>query len=361
MLRTPSSSRTSDLSPEKALELVNKHLELARKEDDSAKKLELANSAGSQLESVENIFAPTKVKDPALSEDIAHAYHEHGALIDDLDNHDKAKKSHSKDEKWGYVDAVGQHTGSSHPLDKNDTIVRSFTTTAALSVAPSVATEMYQDSSKTDVTQFIHQDHTLRATPTKVNSDKVIPNKDGIQVQQMIFDQNITPPVAKYALPGAGKRIASTPQLAYCLSLLHPSMISKEELDQSERNWLQDGAIDPDEKERLQTMATDLVRAFVQEVLRKPAVVAEVVSLAAVLEQDDLRKLLQAFIDGIDQSMSLDVHLLNGLAQLIRNAPQGYIDADDLVKVLDLLNTRLKDTHKQSTGHAYQLALTISQ
>ncbi|KAF9991687.1 hypothetical protein BGZ80_008960, partial [Entomortierella chlamydospora] len=43
------------------------------------------------------------------------------------------------------------------------------------------------------------------------------------------------------------------------------------------------------------------------------------------------------------------------------NAPQGYIEADDLVKILELLNARLKNTHKQSTRHTYQLALTISQ
>ncbi|KAG0001548.1 hypothetical protein BGZ80_006164 [Entomortierella chlamydospora] len=108
-------------------------------------------------------------------------------------------------------------------------------------------------------------------------------------------------------------------------------------------------------------MATDLVRAFVREDLKKSDVVAEVVSLVTVLEQEDFRKLLQEFVDGIDQSMLLDVHLLNGLVQLIRNAPQGYIDVDDLVKILGLLNTRLKDTHKQSTRHTYQLALTISQ
>ncbi|KAF9991694.1 hypothetical protein BGZ80_008953, partial [Entomortierella chlamydospora] len=108
-------------------------------------------------------------------------------------------------------------------------------------------------------------------------------------------------------------------------------------------------------------MATDVIRAFVQEGLKKPDVVAEVVSLAAVLGQDDFRKLLQVFVDGINQSVLLDLHLLNGLAQLIRNAPQGHIDADDLVKILELLNARLKDTNKQSTQHTYQLATTISQ
>ncbi|KAF9996649.1 hypothetical protein BGZ80_007198, partial [Entomortierella chlamydospora] len=128
---------------------------------------------------------------------------------------------------------------------------------------------------------------------------------------------NIILPVTKYALPEPNGRITSTLQLAYCLSLLHSSMIPKEELDQSERDQLQVRIDDPDEQQRLQTMATDLVRAFVREELKKLNVVAEVVSLAAVLAQDDFRKLLQAFVDGIDQSVLLDVHLLSGLAQLI--------------------------------------------
>ncbi|KAF9991820.1 hypothetical protein BGZ80_008865, partial [Entomortierella chlamydospora] len=200
----------------------------------------------------ENIFVSKEVKDPALSEGIANAYHEHGTLLDDLGRHDKAKKSHSKAEKWGYVDRVGRDTGSSHPLAKSDTVRRSLLPTAALPAAPIVAVAMYQDSSKADVAQLNHQDHVLHATPAK----------DGMQTQQKIFDQNVTPPIAKYALPKPDERITSTPQLAYCLSLLHPSMISKEELDQNECDWLQDGTIDLDEKERLQTMATDLIRAF---------------------------------------------------------------------------------------------------
>ncbi|KAG0007397.1 hypothetical protein BGZ80_004708 [Entomortierella chlamydospora] len=51
--------------------------------------------------------------------------------------------------------------------------------------------------------------------------------------------------------------------------------------------------VDPDEQERLQTIATDLIRAFVQEGLKKLNIVAEVASLAVVLGQDDFRKLLQ--------------------------------------------------------------------
>ncbi|KAF9997454.1 hypothetical protein BGZ80_007007, partial [Entomortierella chlamydospora] len=349
MLRNLFPSRTSKLSLEEALELANKRLELARKEHDSAKVLELSNGAKSLMEDAEKIFASKKVS-------IANAYHEHGRLLDDLGYHDKAKKSHGKAEEWGYIHAVASHSGSSQPIGKSDIIRQS----ATLSAAPSVTAAVYRYSSGSDVSQLNHQDHTLHGTPAKVNS-KSTPNIDVVQIPQKIFDQNITPPITKYALPEAGARITSTPQLAYCLSLLPSSMISREELDQTECDWLQAKVVDPDEQERLQTMATDLIRAFVREEIKKPGVIVEVVSLAAVLEKDDFRKLLQVFVDGINQSVLLDVHLLDGLAQLIRNSTQGYIDADDLVKILELLNARLKDTHKQSTRHAYQLALTISR
>ncbi|KAF9993555.1 hypothetical protein BGZ80_008091, partial [Entomortierella chlamydospora] len=294
MLRNLFPSQSSGFSLEETIELVNKRLEDARKENDSAKALELINSAKLLLKDAENIFLSKKVKDRALSESIANAYHEHGTLLDGLGRRGKAKKSQSKAEKWGYVDVVSRDTGSFRPL-----------------------------SDVTDVTQLNNQDHAFHATPAEVNNSKLTPNKDVVQAPQKIFGYNITPPTTKYALPEADQRIASTPQLAYCLSLLHPSMISKEELGQSERDWLQAKDVDPDERERLQTMATDLIRAFVQEGLKKPDVVAEVASLVAILEQDDFRKLLQVFVNGISQSLLLDVHLLNGLAQLIRNAPQG--------------------------------------
>ena len=82
--------------------------------------------------------------------------------------------------------------------------------------------------------------------------------------------------------------------------------------------------------------------------------------LAPVLENDDFRYLLKEFYSGIGQSGSLDVHQLEGIAHLIQGADPGYLDSDDLVKVLSLLSTRLKDTHQQSTNHLYQLTVAVS-
>ncbi|KAF9346812.1 hypothetical protein BGX26_001675, partial [Mortierella sp. AD094] len=107
-------------------------------------------------------------------------------------------------------------------------------------------------------------------------------------------------------------------------------------------------------------MASDLIRTFIRDELKKPDAVAEIVSLAAVLDQDDSRKLLQVYIDSIKQSVLLEVHLLEGLSHLMKNTSPGFLDSDDLVKILELLSIKLESTQQQSAERRYQLALAMS-
>jgi len=90
-------------------------------------------------------------------------------------------------------------------------------------------------------------------------------------------------------------------------------------------------------------------------------VVAEVVCLAPILEKSDFQYLLRELCKGVDQSILLDIHQLDGVAQLIHCAEPGYLDADDLVKILELLSTRLRNTHNQSSSHMYQLTMAVSR
>ncbi|KAG0245680.1 hypothetical protein BGX31_006676 [Mortierella sp. GBA43] len=117
---------------------------------------------------------------------------------------------------------------------------------------------------------------------------------------------------------------------------------------------------EPDEQERLKALATDVVRAFKQDEFKDAKAVSEVVHLAPVLDNDDYRYLLKEFYTGIEQSGLLDVHQLEGLAQVVRSARPGYLDSDDLVRILELLRTRLIGTHEQSTNHLYQLTSSVS-
>ena len=132
-------------------------------------------------------------------------------------------------------------------------------------------------------------------------------------------------------------------------------------LTPSARTWLNITEKNPDEQERLKAMATDVIRAYPQDELKDTKVTAEVVLLAPVLEKEDYRILLSQLVNGIEGSLLLDVQALEGLAQLLQGASPGYLDADDLVKILKLLNTRLQETHRQSPQHIYQLTLTVSR
>ncbi|KAF9153133.1 hypothetical protein BGX20_004986, partial [Mortierella sp. AD010] len=176
---------------------------------------------------------------------------------------------------------------------------------------------------------------------------------------RMIFAQSAPLPATRYALPESGESLTTTPQLAYCLSLIQPSLVPNDGLDEIEHKWSQHILNDEVEQERLKAMPAALIKAFIQEAKNRYTV-TEIVSLAAILEQDDFRKLFRVFVDEIDQSVLQEVDLLNGLSQLIRNAPQEYIGADDVATILRLLHQRLVDTHTEFTGRTYRMVLTLS-
>jgi len=172
-----------------------------------------------------------------------------------------------------------------------------------------------------------------------------------------IFPRNVRPPTTQFNPPEPDSRIYDTRQLVCCLGLLQTNIEPEDILDPAARTWVLNTKKEPDEKERLKSLATDVVRAFE---FKDAKSVTEVVLLAPVLERDDFRYLVKEFYSGIDQSGLLDVHQLEGLAHLIQGAGPGNLDSDDLVKVLTLLSTRLGDTHQQSTHHLYQLTVAVS-
>jgi len=176
-----------------------------------------------------------------------------------------------------------------------------------------------------------------------------------------IFPRNVRPPTSSFHPPEPDTRLSDTHQLAYCLGLLQADIELEDIQDLTARNWVLNTMNEPDERERLKALATDVIRAFKRDEIKDTRTVTEVVFLASVLERDDFRYLVREFYSGIDQSGLLDVHQLEGLARLIQGAGPGDLDSDDLVQVLTLLSTRLKDTHQQSTHHLYQLTVAVSQ
>jgi len=162
-------------------------------------------------------------------------------------------------------------------------------------------------------------------------------------------------------LPKADERLNSTPQLAACLSLLKKAHLLEDMLEPGSRKWLQAIKDDTDEQERLKVLATDVIRAYRREEIKDDKAVTEVVCLAPVLEKSDFQYLLRDLCKSVDQSVLLDIHQLDGIAQMIHCAEQGYLDADDLVKILELLSARLRATHTQSSSHMYLLTMAVSR
>ncbi|KAG0282087.1 hypothetical protein BGZ98_006914, partial [Dissophora globulifera] len=75
--------------------------------------------------------------------------------------------------------------------------------------------------------------------------------RDLAHIPLSIFNQDMAPAAAKYSLPKAGARLESTPQLAYCLSLLPSKLLLVKSLNEAERVWSQAKADDEDEQDRL--------------------------------------------------------------------------------------------------------------
>jgi len=184
--------------------------------------------------------------------------------------------------------------------------------------------------------------------------------RDVANIPSYIFSKNVPPPAADFKLPESDERLSCTPQLVCCLSLLQDFHSQDEILDPATRQWLQAVMKNADEQERLHTMTAEVIRAFKRDEIKDIKVVAEVVCLAPVLNKDAFNDLLREFYSGIDNSGLLNYHQVEGLAQLIQGADPSHLSADDLVKILELLSTRLRDTHQQSTQCIHQLTMAVS-
>ncbi|KAK3813993.1 MAG: hypothetical protein J3Q66DRAFT_411466 [Benniella sp.] len=180
-------------------------------------------------------------------------------------------------------------------------------------------------------------------------------------IPEHIFPMNIRPPPIVFKLPAPEERLSDTTQLVCCLGLLQVAKTPDDILDPATLEWIQTIQSDQLEQERLKAMVTDVLRVFKRDELKDARAVAEVVHLAPVLEKDDFQYLIKELYSGIAQSDLLDVQQLEGLAQLVEGADPGYLDADDMVKILTLLSTRLRDTHHQSSLHMHQLTMSVSR
>jgi len=175
-----------------------------------------------------------------------------------------------------------------------------------------------------------------------------------------IFDTSIRPPTVELRLPEPDTRLDNTLQLVCCLGLLKMARSPDVKLDPIAHRWMETIEKDKDEENRLKGMAAHIIRVFTNEEIKDFKVVAEVVSLAPVLDKELFHDLLKKFCSGINDSVLLDFQHLEGLAQLIQGADHGYLSTDDLVTILKHLGNRLMDSHPEPSEQMYQLTMALS-
>ena len=219
----------------------------------------------------------------------------------------------------------------------------------------------FQSGSTTDLVRETSDSVGSSVGPANVpSSSQQKQDRDIVTVDSRIFSANVQPPTIDFKLPEPDERLNSTPQLVCCLDLLQASHLPDITMHPTAQKWLRTIENNTDEQERLHAMATEIIRAYKRDEIKDARIINEVVHLSSVLSKDTYKDLLRELYSGIEHSGLLNVHQLEGIAQLIQDAGPGYIDADDLVKILGLLSTRLRDTHQQSTQHMYHLTLAVS-
>ncbi|KAF9084423.1 hypothetical protein BGX29_002564, partial [Mortierella sp. GBA35] len=363
------SSKRSPLPPQMELELANIYLEQGRTVSEKGKHeiaLVLCEEAEASLSQMKKgMKAAEAVQDVTdLRHGIACAFVELSKLLDELKKQERAKESYKKAQEWGYSE-VEKLSISTLP---------SLETAVSIAIQPPLEASVFvaaQPSLKTTKTtqRSLKTTASTAVQPPLETSDSVAtqpalcrsPTIDiDVSVIGDFFVQDKNPPVIEYKLPEPDERLVNTHQLVYCLGLLKAPPSSEDLRQNSALSWVQATRNNEDEQERLNTLMTNLVRAFIRDELKGPTAIAEVACIAPFLNRDDFRCLLELFIGSIEKSTLLDIHSLEGLAKLVQGANEGYVEAADLVKILGVLNTRLQTTHAQTQSYIYQLMLAVS-
>ncbi|KAF9358422.1 hypothetical protein BGX34_008941 [Mortierella sp. NVP85] len=317
-----------NLSIQQSLDLANIYLDHAGKTLDPDIALVLCHDTEVSLFQAKR--AAKQGDDHVVRHGIAAAYIGLGRVLELRGRCNEAQGIYKKAEKLG--GKVQELAQPAQPLDTKN-------------VAPSVK---YTVNSSTNTPSVKDQPSSLREDNTTKTA----------ALPAHIFAKNVRPSTIVTKLPEPDERLISTALLACCLGLLKDPHGLDGILEPVTRKWLQ--VVKKDEHERLKMLAADVIRTFKEREIMDAKTISEVVCLAPVVERAIFRDLLMSFYDVIDHSGLLNVHQLQGLAQVIQGADTGYLEANDVVKILVLLTARFHETHQQSPQHIYQLTLAVS-
>ncbi|KAG9319127.1 hypothetical protein KVV02_001706, partial [Mortierella alpina] len=241
MFDIDSQQKGNALTATQALQLVHILFDKARECQDPAIKLALCGNADAYLGNMKQLVkrattASTNHNDDSertVKEEIASAYLDHANLVADLGHAILAVNSRRRAEKWG------------GPGSKNDVVL-----------------------------------------PEGKKLSRVV---DVATVPATIFPADISPPALPWNFPELDGRFVDTLQLVSCLGLLKqdPDSIPDDSLEPVARKWLKEMTRNIDERARLETLATDIIRAFSNDEIKDNKVIAEVLCLVPVLEEDN--------------------------------------------------------------------------
>ncbi|KAF9280109.1 hypothetical protein BGZ68_007479 [Mortierella alpina] len=187
--------------------------------------------------------------------------------------------------------------------------------------------------------------------------------------RQDVFHKNVDRPTLRVQLPKPRARIEQTTELVYACSVLITarSTLTNSDtdgalnnvLEESQRAWIQ--LIDTMDQRYFQSLLEGLVRAFTNDTRKGSAAVVEIVLLGPVLDRETYRSLLSCFINTFENITTLDVILVQALAQLVQCASSGYLVDDDLVRIATVLSKKLDIIHKGTSEHPMLLTMALSR
>ena len=99
----------------------------------------------------------------------------------------------------------------------------------------------------------------------------------------------------------------------------------------------------------LQQLGLAVIEAFAREQVKTQKLIKEVMVLAASENEEIIRALLEQFIQPIRDRVLLNPNLLDGLAEILRFANPGLLNADDLSKILMVISEQLERLHQQGS------------
>ncbi|KAG0367829.1 hypothetical protein BGX24_003069 [Mortierella sp. AD032] len=302
------SSKRSPLAPQMELQLINIYLDNGRtasKKGQHQIALVLCEEAEASLSKMKKCMKAAQVQDVTdLRHGVACAFLELSKLLEEMNQQERAKESRSKAHAWGNTEVE----------------MLSISTRPSLETGISIAT------------------HLSLGAPVPIVAQPPLKTTNTTQL----------------SLKASGSTAAQQPLETTVSVLTQPARDTLATIDV-------DKAVDGDVL--IQGRAPSVIEHKLPEpdALKDPGDIAEVACIGPFLNRNNFRALLEQFIVTTQNSNLLNIHTLDGLAKLVQGANEGYLEADDLVRILTVLNARLQATHAQTDGYIYQLMWPVSR